>query len=128
MKLNTLWIDDVPDYAVLVRKCLLNLGLDVIVANSAEEAIHHVNQTHYDALFLKPDLKLEGNSTVCLDELAKRNKDLPLFRKVYNAIRTSESKHSPLYLMIFDDEFGENSKRISRTLKSEGIDIHGNQP
>lgn len=121
MRIDALWIDDQPAEGVLFRLCLLEQGIDLTVVNSYFEARSAIAKQAYDALFLRPDLKLEGNSTVDLEAVARRSPLIPFFSSLYTQIRTdSPNKDSVLNLFSFESEGSGGWKCLTKALREGG--------
>jgi len=118
---EVLWMDDLPEDGVLYRACMMDAGINVITAGSVAEATRCMRSTGYDALFLRPDIKVSGASTVCLETEHNRNPAAPYLRELVDFSFSSPNAQSPLYLLRFNRDIAEPNNSISHAIESLGL-------
>jgi len=124
MKANVLWVDDKPEGSELFRRCVIERGIDLYVATSLFEATHAVNTLNYDLVYMKPDLRLEGNVTICVEERQRRNEKTPFAKRFLSAMRDGNyNEQTPLYFFSFSNQFDEEAGQLRNALEAEGINI-----
>ncbi|MEK6969825.1 MAG: hypothetical protein AABW48_05345 [Nanoarchaeota archaeon] len=112
MRMNGLWIDDVPKPGAIVRNCLISNGFDLDIATSRYEAMHRLN-SHYDTIFMRPELKLDGTGSFDLSEVIQDER-IPFLPQIMSAIREGPNSQTTLYLVSHDGEFFNESGRQFR--------------
>jgi hypothetical protein len=117
MKPEVLWIDDKPEDGMRYRACLIEVGVDVLVAPSAREAGLQMRSRRYDNIFLRPDLQLGGHSHVKFG--GEGDSPVPFLEELLRSCHVDgPNSDTPLYLLVYHEQFSDEGSAIIRAAES----------
>jgi len=134
-KMNVLYVDDDRCFADLTKMFLENNGISVTTTTSTRIGLQHLNNSKPDIILLDVYMP-KKNGLVFLEELRKKDKDIPII--MYSSIDNDEIKikiidkdakyfvsknQSQEYLLSIIKNILRNSSNISKNTKIDISDI-----